>query len=233
MILISMLFAIALPFFYLGYDLSTPGLGALMIKSTILYSLLYGAFFLKEEVTKKQVLLSFLLLGGLGISLLQGTIWDDPFIVAGAIMLLLVALAWVIGHGLTKPMLDEGKVTSIKVIFTRNILGACFLLIVYVMVFPIENLGWLLVPEYLSSALLMALSYALGHFCWYKCLEKLPISIATGVVSPTPLVTGLFGMLFLGSSFTALDIIGTIVVITSIILIMREKRPPVPLATAP
>jgi drug/metabolite transporter (DMT)-like permease len=66
-------------------------------------------------------------------------------------------------------------------------------------------------------------TYGIGLYFWYNTLNYLDVGKASILVSPTPIVTAVFATLFLGEVFTLFHFIGMIIVITSIIIIMREK----------
>ncbi|MHA1792255.1 MAG: DMT family transporter [Promethearchaeota archaeon] len=223
LILISMIFAFALPLFYLGFDLTEAVTGMLMIKSSIIFSLIYGSLFLKERITPVQVIFSIILIFGLLLSLTEGSFSSIVFDL-GALLLIIVPLMWTIGHGLTKPLLDSNQVQGNQVILVRNGLGAIVLFGLYIAFFPFSNLSWIFMPNLLGSSLLMAITYGLGHFCWYITLTNLPISKAMIIVAPTPITTGLLGWLLLSEPFGIFDILGTLIVLLSISVIMREKK---------
>ena len=70
----------------------------------------------------------------------------------------------------------------------------------------------------------MGTVYGLGLFFWYKTLSYLDVSNATIVLSPTPIVTAIFATLLLGAIFTIFHLIGSVIVILSIIIIVKQKR---------
>ena len=49
-------------------------------------------------------------------------------------------------------------------------------------------------------------------------------SKATILVAPTPIITALFAYFILGDAFTVFHLIGTFIVIFSIIMIVRERQ---------
>ena len=66
--------------------------------------------------------------------------------------------------------------------------------------------------------------YSVGLFCWYKTLTYLEVSKATILFSSTPILTALFATIFLGEMFLIFHLIGTIIVIFSIIMIVRQQE---------
>ncbi|GAF70892.1 unnamed protein product, partial [marine sediment metagenome] len=72
--------------------------------------------------------------------------------------------------------------------------------------------------------IVMGTVYGLGLFCWYKTLSYLDVSNATIVLSPTPIVTAIFATLILGAVITIFHLIGSAIVILSIVIIVKQKR---------
>ena len=70
----------------------------------------------------------------------------------------------------------------------------------------------------------MGLVYGIGLFCWYKTLSYLDVSKATMLFSPTPLITAIFATFLLGDNFTIFHLVGTIIVVISLIVIINHKE---------
>lgn len=70
----------------------------------------------------------------------------------------------------------------------------------------------------------MGIVYGSGLYCWYKTLTYLDISKASILVAPTPIITAIFAIMFLGENFTIFHLIGTSIVIFSIIMIVSEVK---------
>jgi len=70
----------------------------------------------------------------------------------------------------------------------------------------------------------MGLVYSTGLYFWYKTLSYLDASKATIIVSPTPIITAIFSVFILGEIFTVFHLIGSSIVILSIVLIVREPK---------
>jgi drug/metabolite transporter (DMT)-like permease len=127
------------------------------------------------------------------------------------------------GHAITKPLFNRDEVTSIQMVFLRNILSGIILISAYLIFFPISNFQLLLDPINAFFYVLMGTVYGLGLFCWYKALYYLDVSIATIVFAPTPIVTAIFATGMLGEAFTIFHLIGMLIVILSIYVIVKQK----------
>ncbi len=69
----------------------------------------------------------------------------------------------------------------------------------------------------------MGTCYGAGLFMWYKTLSLIDASKATILYSPTPIITAIFSVFLLGALFTEYHLIGTVIVIISIIMIVKPK----------
>lgn len=222
LLVIAACFALALPLFFLGFDLTDATTGSIMLKSSVLFSLAYGYRFIQERVTPRQVVFSIVMIAGLVLALAGGT--TTLVINLGALLLVFVPFLWTIGHGLTRPLLRDGEITGTTMIVIRNAFGAATTLAIYIAIFPASNLAWLLVPEHVSASALMAASYAAGHFGWYKAITYMDLNKATIIVAPTPIITSLFEYIVLGTIVTWFDVAGMIIVTGSILVIFHDKR---------
>ena len=70
----------------------------------------------------------------------------------------------------------------------------------------------------------MGLAYGLGLFCWYKVLAYLGTSKGTAMTSGTPIVTIIFATIILNEIFTIFHIIGTLLVIFSVLMIVKPRK---------
>lgn len=70
----------------------------------------------------------------------------------------------------------------------------------------------------------MGIFYGFDLLFWYKSLSYLDFSKAAVVVSPMPLLTALFATIILGETFTIFHLIGALIIISSIIMIVRQKK---------
>ena len=70
----------------------------------------------------------------------------------------------------------------------------------------------------------MGVDYGFSLFLWYKSLTYIEIGKASIVLSLTPIVSVFFSFIFLGEEFTLFHLIGTSIIIISIIIIVRQKK---------
>ena len=128
-----------------------------------------------------------------------------------------------LGHTLTKSMFDREEMSPTQMVFVRNVISGIILIITYLVIFPVDNLSIFSNPVNIFFFIAMGVVYGSGLFCWYKTLSYLDVSKATIVISPTPIITSIFASFILGELFTPFHLIGTLLVIISIIMIVKQK----------
>jgi drug/metabolite transporter (DMT)-like permease len=208
--------------FFIGYGLAGSINGALAQKSTIFFSLLFGFLLLKETITKLQIVFSAALFFGLILAVTEGS-FNLLEINLGVLILILLTCLWMLAHTLTKPIFQRKEAVPSQMVVIRNAIGAVILFVIFFLFFPIRTIEMLSNPVIILWGFLMGATYGIGLFFWYQTLSHLDVSKASILVSPTPIVTAIFATIFLNEIFTIADFLGTLIVIISIVVIMREK----------
>jgi drug/metabolite transporter (DMT)-like permease len=219
---VGITFAVGQILFFLGYGLAGSINGSLAQKSTIFFSLIFGYIILNERITKIQVVFSVFLFFGLILAVTEGT-FNVLELNLGVIIILCLSLIWMLAHTFTKPIFSRKEGYPSQIVFIRNIIGAIVLFTTFLIIFPIELITMLSNPIVILWGFLMGATYGIGLYFWYTTLKYLDVAKASILLSPTPIVTAIFATLLLGEVFTIFHFIGMIIVITSIIIIMREK----------
>lgn len=220
---IAIVFSIVPVLLYIGFELAGNVNSSLTLKTEIIFSMIYGHLILKEKITKIQIIFSGVLFTGLILAVTQASFNLLEFNLGVLILLIDVAI-FTFMHTLTKKGLDRKEITPIQVVFIRNILSSMFLLLFYIFIFPQRNLSIFLDPINYVFFILMAIVYSFALYTWYQTLSFIEIGRATIIVSITPIITAFFSFLIFGEIITIYHVIGTIVVILSIYMIVREKR---------
>ncbi len=225
LISIGIIFAINQILFFVGYDLAGAINGSLTQKTTVFFSLFLGYLILGERITKLQILFSIVLFFGLSIGITQFfSLFElDLTILIGVGILLLISFLWMVGHTLTKPMFTRKDLTPIQLVFLRNFLSGLIIIMTYFFIYPFD-LKLFFEPANYLFYLRMGAVYGIGLVCWYKTLSLLDVSKASTIFGVTPITSALFATLFLEEIFTLAHLIGTIIVIISIVLIVNQKK---------
>lgn len=222
LIYIGLNFGIAQVLFFIAYRLAGAINGSLAQQTTIIFGLLFGFLILKEKPNLIQIIFSFILLFGLIFAVTKGkfNIIELNF---GVILMVFVTAMWMIAHSLSRDVFSQDKITPIQLAFIRNVISGLFLIIFYILFFPITNLALILKPINLLFMVLMGVDYALDIFLWYNSLKYIEVSKATVLVSPMPIITAFFAFVILGEIFTIYHFIGAFIIIMSIIVIVSQK----------
>jgi len=223
LIYIGINFGIAQVLFFWGYQLAGAINGSLAQKTVVIFGLLFGYLINKEKVKYPQIIFSLVLFFGLILAVTAGKFNLLEFNI-GVLLIIITATLWMLAHSLTKPILDKNEATPVQLVFIRNSLSGLFLISTYFIFFPIKNFYLIFDSINLFFIILMGLAYGLGLFCWYKVLTYLGTSKGTAVTSGTPIVTIIFATIILGEIFTIFHIIGTLLVIFSVLMIVKPKK---------
>ena len=225
LVFIGLLFSVNQVLFFIGYDLAGAINGSLTQKTTVFFGLLLGYLILKERISKLQIVFSFILFIGLAISITQffTLININKNVLIGVGILLLITFLWMFGHTLTKPIFNRNDATPIQMVFIRNFISSLILISTYLIFFT-PNLNLFIDPANLLFFFTMGAVYGTGLLCWYLTLSYLDVSKATTLLAPTPISSAVFATFILGEQFTIANLIGTIIIIFSIVIIMKEKK---------
>ncbi|MFX1266429.1 MAG: DMT family transporter [Promethearchaeota archaeon] len=223
LIVIALVFSIVPILLYIGYELAGAINSSLALKSEIIFALLFGYLILKEErISKIQIFFCFLLFIGLVIAITEGSFNLLEFNIGVVTLLISVALFTLV-HAFTKSAFDRNELFPTQVVFIRNLCSGIILTLVYLVIFPKDNFLWLLDFNNFIFFMLMGLDYGFSLFFWYKTISYIQIGKAGIINSLTPVVSAFFSFIFLGEIFTIFHLIGTVIIIISIFMIVREK----------
>lgn len=220
---ITIVFSIVPILLYIGFELAGNVNASLTLKTEIIFSMFYGNLILNERLSKIQIIFSGMLFIGLILAVTQGSFNLLEFNIGVLILLIDVAI-FTLMHTWTKKGLDRDEITPIQVVFIRNLISSILLLIFYLFIFPQRNISILLDPQNYLFFILMAFVYGFALLTWYKTLSFIEIGRATIIVSITPIITAFFSFIIYGEILTIYHIIGTMIVISSIYMIVREDR---------
>ncbi len=225
LLFIGLLFALNQVLFFVGYSLSGAINGSLTQKTTVFFGIILGYLILKERVTKLQLIFSFVLFFGLTISITQFFTFLNitNTILIGVGILLLITFFWMVGHTLTKPIFSRNDATPIQMVFIRNFISGVILISTYLIFFT-PDLNIFIEPANLLFFFTMGSVYGAGLVCWYLTLSYINVSKATTIFAPTPITSAIFATLILGDTFTIAHLIGTVLIILSIIIIVNQKE---------
>ncbi len=205
--------------FFVGLQLTSSNNAAVILRSELVFALLFGYLFLDETISKRQAALMTLMLGGVLLVLATTQLSTIGF---GDILILITPLAWAAGHTFAKPTLQ--RVATWTVVTYRNLVGGTLLLLLAGIllwlgapIILVPNL-WLVVCVILVEAIVILLAHGL----WYEGISRINLGKATALIAPAPLVTFLLSILIFQIPPTIWQLLGALIVIISTILLSRE-----------
>ena len=223
LIYVGLTFGVGQILFFIGYGISGAINGALAQKSTIFFSLIFGFLILNEKITLPQILFSLLLFFGLILAVTEGS-FNLLELNIGVLVLLGLSSIWMLAHTFTKPIFTRKEAIPSQMVVIRNAIGAIILFSVFFIIFPLEVIKMLINPLYIFWGFAMGATYGTGLYFWYKCMQYIDVNKASILVSPTPIATAIYATFLLGEVFTIYHLIGTIIIIFSIIMIVRPAK---------
>jgi drug/metabolite transporter (DMT)-like permease len=224
LVIIGVVFSIVPVLMYIGFNIAGAINSALTLKSEIIFALIFGSIFLKEKrISKVQVIFCIFLFFGLILAITQASFNLLKFNVGVILLTISVALFTLI-HTFTKSGFDRNEIFPTQIVFLRNLMSGGILFLIYILIFPIENLLIIFKFENFMFFLLMGFDYGFSLFLWYKTLTYIQIGKASIINSLTPIVTAFFSWIILGEIFTVYHLVGTGIIIVSIYFIVRQKK---------
>lgn len=222
-ILIGITFSVVPVMLFIGFQLTGAINSSLALKSEIVVALFFGFIILKEKISILQVIFCGLLFFGLFLAITEGFQHLVKFDI-GVLIIISSVVLFTFVHTITKAGFNRSEIFPSQVVFIRNLLSSCILIIFYAIIFPIDNFLIVITDNNLYFFLIMGIDYGLALYAWYKTLTYIEIGKASIVISFTPIISSFFSFILLGETFTIFHLIGISIVIFSIFMIVRKKK---------
>jgi len=212
--------------FTLCFSLIAPAFGVLLYQSQVLFSLLLGVLFFKDErvlLRKPITILSMLgaILGAVIVILFKAE--GVTFTVSiGILMAVGAAISW----SFVGVSLKKGKPLEVSPIITVSLVFSMVILLITPAVFIFDS--WLLEAPKLDHWLILIssglLGIAGGQGIYYYLLPKLGLITTSSVQLLVPFITGIFSYLMFRESITIPQIFGGSILLISCYGILLQKR---------
>lgn len=211
-------------FFFYGLKLSSAINAAVLISTVPIFTLLAGAFFLRERISKNMILGTVLSVFGI-IAIVFGPILNSGVSqsVVGNILLLASSVSWVGFEVLSKKLFK--KYSSLAITCYSFLIGSLMFL-----PFAVDDL-LIVLPRILSDAKFIAglfygvfLSSACAYFFWQWGLSKLDAARVGFFLYIDPVVGTIASIVLLGEGITPLFVAGALFILLG--LYQAEKRHP-------
>ncbi|GED17513.1 DMT family transporter [Aneurinibacillus migulanus] len=204
-----------------GTMLTSAQMGAIITSSTPAFMVIFARLILKERLTLKKGISVFLATAG--VFLIVGVGHVDFSSKLGGISLLIAALTWAFMSVLVKRVPSD---YSQIVVTTYSILVALIVLTPFVLPrLHAINISQLTHPTIWGGILYLGVvSTAGGFLLWNRGLQMLNASSGGLFFFFQPVVGTLLGWLILGEKIGVTFWIGSILILTGVLLVIKEKK---------
>ena len=173
---------------------------AIALQAYPLFAIGIEATLLGKRKTKAELAFT-----GLMIAALLYLVTDGTFLPADvswwSVFALGIPLIWAVAHILLRQVLIGTAITPNQVTVSRLIISGAFLLAVAL---ALGEGGALFAVAtdagFQKAAFLLGLAYYLELIVWFSAIRQIDVSVASSVTVPTPAVTMLIAVMFLGDS---------------------------------
>jgi len=204
--------------FFEGIKLTTAGRAGFIHKTLPIYAAILAFIFLKEKISKKQLMAMVIMLGGLvlmQLTTLSGDIRLGDMLVLGATVL------WAAENTISKKAMMN-KESNWVVAFSRMFFGGIILFAIIVLL----GKGDLVASLTGEQILYIAISGAFLFFyvlTWYWGLKYINLSKAATILLLSPVISLVLGMIYLGESAYPMQLIGSALILIGAGVIARTK----------
>jgi len=211
-------------FFINGIVLTTATNGALILATTPIFIILFGALLDVEKITSRiiqGVILSFL--GVIMIVLGSGnTLAFSNQSLLGDLLIVANPICWSIYTVLSKPMLKE--YSPLKLTTVTMAIGAVPLVIVGIPSLGQQNWTTISINAWLGLAFSAFLAIGLGYVIWYTGVSKIGSARTSLYDNLVTVFAVASAWILLSESMSAVQIAGAILVFVSLYVVRRKKR---------
>jgi drug/metabolite transporter (DMT)-like permease len=204
--------------FFTGLKLTTSGRAAFLHKTLPIYAIILGFIFLKEKISKKQLLAIGIML--LGLVLIELTKISSNIYIGDA-FILGATILWAIENTISKKAMSN-KESNWIVTFGRMFFGAIFL---FAIIFIFGKFDLLLFLNFKQILYIMVSGILLFLYVltWYWGLRYINLSKASIILLISPVISLFLGMFWLNEKIFVLQLFGSLFILIGAGLIIGVK----------
>jgi drug/metabolite transporter (DMT)-like permease len=210
--------SIAFWLFFTGLKLTMAGRAAFLHKTLPIYAAILAFIFLKEKIGKKQLIAMFIMLFGLllmQLSKLSAEVRMGDMLVLGATVL------WAIESTIAKKAMMN-KESNWVIVFSRMFFGSIILFAIIFLTGKVDLLLALTTQQILYITISGGLLF-LYVLTWYWGLKYVNLSKATTLLLLSPVISLALGIIFLGETILALQLIGSALILIGAFIVAQSK----------
>lgn len=209
---------IAFWLFFSGLKLTTAGRAAFLHKTLPIYAVILAFIFLKEKITKKQLIAMIVMLFGL---LLMELTNISSEIRIGDLLVLFATILWAVENTISKKVMLE-KESNWVVTFSRMFFGSLLLLAIIFLTGK-TNLIFSLSAQQIIYIVISGIFLFLYVFTWYWGLKYINLSKASAILLLAPVISLVLGFLWLNEQIFILQLIGSTLILVGAYFISKTK----------
>ncbi len=222
-----LLLALFEPFFYFlgenfGLQKVSPSVASIIIATIPLLTPIIGHFFLKEKITKFNIIGVFVSFSGILLMIMNKNLelTADP----AGIGLLFVAVFSAVGYSAFLSKLS-GHYNSMTIITCQNIVGI-FLFLPLFLIFDLHKIEQVTFTRELILSLLQLSIFAssIAFMFYISVVKELGTSRSNIFTNLIPVFTAIFSFFLLNEEFTLIKVAGMLVVLTGLFISQRAGR---------
>jgi drug/metabolite transporter (DMT)-like permease len=211
-------------FFINGIALTTATNSALILATTPIFIILFGALLDVEKVTSRVVqgvILSFL---GVVMIVLDagGTLTFSSQNLLGDLLIVANPICWSIYTVLSKPMLKE--YSPLKLTAVTMAIGAVPLVVVGAPTLSTQDWAAISVNSWLGLGFSAFLAIGIGYVLWYTGVSRIGSARTSLYDNLVTVFAVASAWILLSESMTVIQIVGAVLVFMSLYVVRRKKR---------
>ena len=208
--------------FFAGLKMTLGGRAAFLHKTLPIYALILAFIFLKEKITKQQLIAMGIMLFGLVLMQIQNI---SAEIRAGDFLVLAATVLWAAENVISKKAMLN-KESNWVVTFSRMFFGS---LVLFSIIFLTGKTSLLLAltAQQLTYIAVSGFFLFMYVLTWYWGLKYINLSKASTILLLAPVISLFFGVLWLKEPVSAMQLTGSALILFGaylIVLIKSEKR---------
>jgi drug/metabolite transporter (DMT)-like permease len=209
---------IAFWLFFEGLKLTTAGRAAFLHKTLPIYALILAFFFLRERISKKQLIAMIIMLGGLIFLELDNL---SPGMRIGDLLVLGAAILWAIENTISKKAMINNE-SNWVVTFSRMFFGSIVLFAI-ILLMGKADLLFALTNQQIVYILVSGGLLFLYVLTWYWGLKHINLSKASTILLLAPVISLILGFVWLNEKILLLQIIGSLLILVGAFIVARAK----------
>ena len=209
--------------YFTGLKLTTAGRAAFIHKTLPLYVTVLAFIFLKERITRKQLVALGLMFFGtvllVSAKINPAELWLNPSL--GDLLAIIATICWAVENVISRKAMLQGS-TNFSVACARMFIGSLFLFSGIIILGKTDALLSLTEAQVIS--ILISTAILFGYvFTWYWGIKLINVSKASTILLLSPVISLILGALWFGEPVPQIQILGSALILGGAYLVTRVE----------